>query len=282
VVIDGKPAVAAPVEKLQMNAGKHKVEAQADCYLPVSTQLNVLAGEEAKWTPEMTLAEGGVDVSVADTDGKKVKGDLWIDGQKIGPVPGKYKAGVCAKEMVVKTSWDATYSAPLAIKAKKIVSMKAVVDPEPVKEVAAEAPPPPPEEPSEKKDVGARHAVPETTPVSSSERSKYINAGHAAFWTGLAVAGIGGGISTWQMTVNKDKANNATTSSDLSMYTGKYNLCLGFSIAMYLIGAGAMITGIALWGIAPEIKTNAGVVSGLNLSPVIGPGSAGLSAGGQW
>lgn len=96
------------------------------------------------------------------------------------------------------------------------------------------------------KEAPALEAPPPETKVYPM--NPYTLGGHATFWSGLGLAGIGG-IAAWQAKAKADDydAGKRGAKSQSKAWTGTM-------YGLFGIGGAAMITGVVLWAVAPSDK----------------------------
>ena len=150
------------------------------------------------------------------------KGALVFDGpMKLGPAP--------LKKRVEAGEHDLTFKAPGYLPAKRHLNLAS----------------------------GAK----EKLEVSLEKRplNAFMVAGHASFWPGLALAGLGG-VFIWQAKAQSDERHKALdqgryASADSAHKRSKTYGALG--ISSLALGGAAMIGGVVLWAVAPKDDSNA-------------------------
>jgi hypothetical protein len=102
----------------------------------------------------------------------------------------------------------------------------------------------------------------------------YKLAGHATFWPGLAVAGLGG-VFTMMASKSADQYGRTLEGKNtVAMYNG-------LAVTNYAIGGAAMVTGIILWALSPGDEAWA-KKHNVSVAPVYGPEGSGVVLGGSW
>lgn len=150
------------------------------------------------------------------------KGALVFDGTtKLGPTP--------LKKRVEAGEHDLTFTAPGYLPAKRHLNLTS----------------------------GAK----EKLEISLEKRplNTFMVAGHASFWPGLALAGLGG-VFVWQSKAQADERRKALEqgrypAADSAHKRSKTYGALG--ITSLTLGGAAMIGGVVLWAIAPKDDANA-------------------------
>jgi len=98
--------------------------------------------------------------------------------------------------------------------------------------------------------------------------------GHASFWTGLGMAGLGGMFTG----LAANAANNFRQSGTDKDAIARYN---GAAISFYTIGGALVVTGVVLWALSPGDEEWAKKHK-LSVAPIFDPKGAGLALGGEW
>ncbi len=126
VKINGKDQGKTPIAYLRLAPGRYKVVAVNSCVKKTSERIKLKEGDERDLvlTPKPVMAR--LKLSAVDEKGKAMKGVAYVDGEKLGPVPGRYEVGVCAQMLeVISQKSDATFEQTLQLKKGKLATIKA-------------------------------------------------------------------------------------------------------------------------------------------------------------
>ncbi len=96
--------------------------------------------------------------------------------------------------------------------------------------------------------------------------------GHVTFWSGLGIAALGGAFTGLAFSA-KQKADDATTSKEISDAESEMNTYNTIAITSYITGGALMATGIVLWILSPGDEAWAkqhGVSAGASVLPNVG------------
>ena len=101
VKINGKDQGKTPIAYLRLAPGRYKVVAVNSCVKKTSERIKLKEGDERELvlTPKPVMAR--LKLSAVDQKGNAMKGVAYVDGEKLGPVPGRYEVGVCAQILEV-------------------------------------------------------------------------------------------------------------------------------------------------------------------------------------
>jgi hypothetical protein len=102
----------------------------------------------------------------------------------------------------------------------------------------------------------------------------YKLAGHATFWPGLALAGLGGAFTALASKSADQYGRTLEGKGDVALYNG-------LAVTGYALGGAAIVTGIVLWALSPGDEAWAKKHK-VSVAPIFGPGVAGAGIGGGW
>jgi thiol-disulfide isomerase/thioredoxin len=126
LILDDKPVGKAPLKKFKLPTGPHAIKATAPCRYEAHQSFVISAGEDATLEIKPRSKEGGLQVTAEDAKGNAVVADVYLDGNKIGTTPGKWKVSVCSSKLEVKAP-AGTFRQNLALEEKKVVSVRAAL-----------------------------------------------------------------------------------------------------------------------------------------------------------
>jgi len=123
VMIDGRPVGPTPVTSLELEPGKHTVEARADSYKPWKKEIKISRGKLITLTADMEPADGVLQISVLP------KGALvFINGEKLGKAPIKTKLVAGDHKVTIKKPGYHSFTEKIKIKSAKTVVISAKLD----------------------------------------------------------------------------------------------------------------------------------------------------------
>jgi TolB-like protein len=102
----------------------------------------------------------------------------------------------------------------------------------------------------------------------------YKLAGHATFWPGLALAGLGGAFTALASKSADQYGRTLEGKGDVSLYNG-------LAVTGYALGGAAIVAGIVLWALSPGDEAWAKKHK-VSVAPSCDPSGCGLSVGGAW
>ncbi|MBX2811715.1 MAG: PEGA domain-containing protein [Myxococcales bacterium] len=115
-MVDGRLAGRTPISNLSLSSGYHTIRIADPCYESEEQQVELRAaafhGVDLATSPVMTA----VDIELRSDNGKKQFGDSFVDGQRIGKVPGVYTVPLCSKLLEVRTNNRVIYRSELSFK----------------------------------------------------------------------------------------------------------------------------------------------------------------------
>ncbi len=129
VKVDGKPVGKSPVEKFEMDPGRHEVLVSDRCYFDKGIRTEIEAGKDKKIELELTPREGALDVTATDKKGNQLALDIFVDGEKKGRSPAVLRMSICASSVELRDKDGLTLftKAPEVVE-RKTVRFDAVID----------------------------------------------------------------------------------------------------------------------------------------------------------
>lgn len=128
VKVDGRAAGRTPLDDVELTPGRHEILVSDPCYYDRGKRLAAKAGERRELTFDMGPRMGALDIVAVDGAGNAQRGEAWIDGAAVGPVPGVHKVPICARVLEVKRAdGSVAYRGTLAVKEKQLVHVRAKV-----------------------------------------------------------------------------------------------------------------------------------------------------------
>ena len=129
VQVDQKDVGVTPLVRWQAPPGPHEVLVASDCHYDAGERINVELGKERTVSVDLKPREGGIKVTARDDGNNAVKADLYVDGVRVGSVPGTYKVGVCARQAEVRSSGFESYTQSLSLEDRKVTVIQAKLRP---------------------------------------------------------------------------------------------------------------------------------------------------------
>lgn len=132
VQLDGRKVGVTPLEKLEVDRGRHAVLVSDPCYFDRGKRIDVRSGDNKTFDFQMKPRMGAIKVVAVDSAGNAKPGEVWVDGKDLGPAPAVYKLPICAKNLEIRQGAKVVYSGALAVREKTVVNVRAVVSSAPV------------------------------------------------------------------------------------------------------------------------------------------------------
>lgn len=128
--VDGRTVGKTPVQDLALDPGKRELLVTDPCYYDQGRRVTVKAGEVRDLSFEMKPRLGAIDVVAVDRAGNAKKGEAFVDGRRLGGVPGVYKLPICAKNLEIVMDGRVAHREALKVKEKLLAHVKAIIDSE--------------------------------------------------------------------------------------------------------------------------------------------------------
>ena len=109
VTLDGKVVGQSPLAGFEVEPGSHEVLVQSNCHHKKGKRLTLVRGETRALTLDPGPKQAEVDVVAVDGDDNAVRADVFVDDDRVGPVPWRGRVSVCAKTLRVagqNGSWE--------------------------------------------------------------------------------------------------------------------------------------------------------------------------------
>ncbi len=103
VVLNGQKIGKTPVEKRVVNPGPHQVETYDRCFHPAGEKFFIERGDARTIDLELREKESAIRVRIKDDRENDLKGNVIVDGNKVGVAPGTFKIPLCSREVVIKS-----------------------------------------------------------------------------------------------------------------------------------------------------------------------------------
>ena len=129
VLVDGTAQGPAPVGKLKLAHGPHRVELDARCHYPVVKEMNMERGKDRVLTLDARVRPAGVSVFVRDKKGNDLQGTVFVDGRRVGEAYETLKVPLCSRRLQLDTG-DKKYSVKLVgqLLERQVTTLKLSVD----------------------------------------------------------------------------------------------------------------------------------------------------------
>lgn len=128
VKVDGKAVGKTPMDALAVDKGRREIMVSDRCYYDRGKRMVLGEGDIRNLSFKMKPRMGAIDIVATDGSGNAKRGELWIDDQRVGMVPGVHKVAVCAQTVEVRKRGVVLYTGPAEIKEKQLVHLRAVLN----------------------------------------------------------------------------------------------------------------------------------------------------------
>ncbi|VAX22329.1 Serine/threonine protein kinase [hydrothermal vent metagenome] len=123
ITIDGIAVGATPITSLELDPGKHTIEARADSFKPWKKEIKISSGKLVTLTADMKLADGFLKISSLP------KGALvFINGEKSGRAPVKIELAAGDHKVTIKKPGYRSFTKKIKIKSAKTAEISAKLD----------------------------------------------------------------------------------------------------------------------------------------------------------
>jgi len=120
ITVDGRPAGTAPLKRLELSPGRHKVVVEDRCHVRAGREITVARGQTRKLELAPKPRPSAIEVSAVDGRKNAVVASVWVDGRQAGKTPGTFKVGVCAKQVEVRHPKLGAWKAALTLAEKRV------------------------------------------------------------------------------------------------------------------------------------------------------------------
>ncbi len=114
VQVDDKP-MGCPVRSLRVRPGKHRVRLVSRCFLNVEESFELERSQAKDLTLALTPRLGVVTVKARSETDDDLSGPVFLDGVRLGEVPGSYKVPVCGERLEVWSDGYDKWTTPLDV-----------------------------------------------------------------------------------------------------------------------------------------------------------------------
>ena len=124
VSLDGSAPRSTPFGPVEVDPGAVRIEEASRCYAGEGRQVGVEANEREMVALVVHPVMAGLDVEAVDSEDNDLAGVLYVDGARIGAVPGRHKVEACAREAEVRTD-RGNWSTNLQLAPGEVSSLRA-------------------------------------------------------------------------------------------------------------------------------------------------------------
>ncbi len=104
VLLNGEKVGSTPLKDHPVDPGIYEVLVASPCFYDRGERIHIEAHQRRDLSFELQPKLGGIDLDVKDSDGNDIPAEIFVDGQKLGEAPGKFKVSVCAKRIQARSS----------------------------------------------------------------------------------------------------------------------------------------------------------------------------------
>jgi formylglycine-generating enzyme required for sulfatase activity len=128
IEVDGRAAGTTPLDVLELSPGRHDIAVTGRCWLAMAKGVDVHRGAETRVELEVKTRPSAIQVTAVDGDGNDLVGDVYVDGERVGRSPGRFKVGVCAERLEIKAKGFAPYTTTLSLRPKEVSELRGVLE----------------------------------------------------------------------------------------------------------------------------------------------------------
>lgn len=124
--INGEVVGKTPIQNKILDPGAYEVMITDSTYHEQNERFNLSAGDRKDINFTLTPKMGAIDVSASDTQGNAVRGDVYVDGKKVGQAPGTMKVIIGQHAVEVKTK-GGSWKDHVEVREKQITNVRAEI-----------------------------------------------------------------------------------------------------------------------------------------------------------
>lgn len=125
--VDGQMVGATPLTSLEVSPGSHVLSFDARCYNSQSQSIRVNEGEFRAVDFVIKPIIGVADITAFDLQNRPQSGTIFVDGKRIGSLPGVYKVPICSKNLEIKQNGRLVYRTRLTLSKGRLSHVRAVL-----------------------------------------------------------------------------------------------------------------------------------------------------------
>ena len=128
LLVDGRAMGRTPLARVEVDAGTHEVLISDPCFFDKGRRVSLRAGQTRNLDFAMKARMGAIDIVAVDGAGNALRGQVFIDGQNKGAVPGVYKIPICSRTLEIRQKNKAVYRTQVSVEEKQLKHIRAVID----------------------------------------------------------------------------------------------------------------------------------------------------------
>jgi len=124
VKLNGEVVGRTPIERREVAPGGYEVLVGSPCHVEKGERVKVERNQAREVSLEVAAREAGLALKARDGKGNDLEAEVWVDGQKVGTTPGRFKVSVCAKEVELRHAKEGSVKKALSLEERKVTTLE--------------------------------------------------------------------------------------------------------------------------------------------------------------
>jgi len=124
VKLNGEAVGRTPIERREVAPGGFEVLVGSPCHVEKGERVKVERNQAREVSLTVAAREAGLAVKARDGQGNDLEANVFVDGQKVGTTPGRFKVSVCAKEVEIRHAKEGSVKKALSLVERQVTTLE--------------------------------------------------------------------------------------------------------------------------------------------------------------